>query len=821
MHNSNLLKPLDVAARSFLLLIALAAATSTSTLGEENLVPNPGFESVAASEEEPAGWSFTWKNTHSGDAAVADKKQPPEFALDTRHAHEGQQSVRIGVRRAQDDGVLTAEVIAADPAVKVYRAGVWIKTEAMEKSTARLCAVFLGDAGKWLGANYAVAVAEESHDWRHYVGFFEPPKGTRQIRIRLWVNMHNTGTGTAWFDDVAVEATNLVELPPLVYVDRNAPPPLTEDDRRRGYLPFIARVVETVYPTSVPSPEQRLEELRLLGFPGEREAATFCLRAIEDLPEIRLEAGPLKGDPAGVIPSENISIQPVECLIRQGQSRWGPLADKKMLKPVYIAETNVTSAKKNTTRQLWVTVHVPEGTPAGEYRGAITLRTAKSAWSVPIRLDVYPFELPEVPGVAFGMYERLHEDDTFMDFLFADMRAHGMTTVGLCCGLGAEMSLAEGRARVAFTERSDLVRAMRAYTKAGFPEPVVWLMSADVLRWSLRQGPLESEAFARAYRGVLLEILAYAKAAGWPEIIFQPVDEPFEHTSRMPAAKRCLDIMKTIPGLRTEEDGPNGNPPLLEELYDLCDVLVYHDGPWVDRKTYDAEAWEKLLSRARADGKTLWFYNIDLTGYHPEAMRFGYGFGLWAGQGQGVIEWAFMFGYRPDWAEAAYTNPTTMFFRYPRTANHPGGPSIGWEATREGVKDYKLLSLFQAEVRKALAGGDAAKSERARRAKAEVEEALGRIRFESLMARAAKGQWTGRFARLDDGTLTISGSYKMPNAWTFEDYDSVRRRMADAIVEIAFRRTVPAGNQQTHSRPRSSQRRASAKDPQVAEDPRA
>lgn len=32
-------------------------------------------------------------------------------------------------------------------------------------------------------------------------------------------------------------------------------------------------------------------------------------------------------------------------------------------------------------------------------------------------------------------------------------------------------------------------------------------------------------------------------------------DEPFEHTSRMPATRRCLEVMKTIPGLRTEEDG--------------------------------------------------------------------------------------------------------------------------------------------------------------------------------------------------------------------------------------------------------------------------
>lgn len=774
----------DVRLSAFILATLLAVAASSAD-GEENLVQNPGFESVTAAGNEPAGWDFAWKHTHSGDAALADRKQPAELVLDSQCVHSGQRSVRIRVRRAQDDGVLTAELIPVDPRVKVYRASVWIKTEDVEKSSARLCAVFLGDAGQWLAANYALIVAEDDHDWRRYVGFVEPPSATRHIRLRLWMNMENVGTGAAWFDDVALEPTSLVEPPPLVYVDPT-PPQATEEDRRRGYLPFAANLVQTIYPASMPKPDQRLEELRLFGFPGEREAATFCLRAIEEIPELRMQASPLSTQSGRQIPAENVAMGPVECLIRQGQSRWGPLADKKMLQPVYVAETEITSVKKDMTRQVWVTIHVPAGTPAGEYRGSITLRTRTSAWSVPVRLDVYPFELPEVPGVAFGMYERLHEDDAFMDAIFADMRAHGMTTVGLCCGLGAEMSMVQGRPRVAFTDRADLVRAMRAYIKAGFPEPVVWLMGADVLRWSLRQGPLESEAFANAYRGVLLEILDYTKAAGWPEIIFQPVDEPFEHTDKMPVAKRCLQIMKTIPGLRTEEDGPNGNPPMLAELYDLCDVLVYHDGPWVDRKAYDAEGWQELLARTKADGKILWFYNVDLTGYHPEAMRFGYGFGLWAGQGRGVIEWAYMFGYRPELAEAAYTNPATMFFRYPRTENHSGGPSIGWEATREGVKDYKLLSLFYAEVEKTLASGDAAKADRARRAKAAVAEALGRIRFEPLMARAAKGRWTGPSAQLEDGTLTISGNLKMPNGWTFGDYDTLRKLLADAIADLAF-----------------------------------
>ena len=54
------------------------------------------------------------------------------------------------------------------------------------------------------------------------------------------------------------------------------------------------------------------------------------------------------------------------------------------------------------------------------------------------------------------------------------------------------------------------------------------------------------------------------------------------------------------------------------------------------------------------------------------------------------------------------------------------------------------------------------------------------------MARAAKGQWTGPSGCLDDGTQTISGTFKMPNSWSFGDYDAVRKLLADTVVDFGI-----------------------------------
>jgi len=587
------------------LLLAVAAASAwpaaSADAGAANLLANGGFEQLEA-DGTPSGWGLSWQNTHSNDSQRGVTKQRPDFAVDADVAHTGARSVRIGVRRPVDDGVLSYMTqVPADPAVAVYRASAWVRTQGLKGTTARMIAVSLGDRGKWLGADYTLLVADKDHDWTRYAAFFEPHKGARSIRIRLWVNFEYAGTGTAWFDDVAFEPTTLKEVPPARYADASPLPPLTAEDRRRGYLPFVRNVLETVYPASMPRPGERLAELRLTGFPGEDEGASVCVRAIEPIAEMTLSASALRGPEGSVIPAQNVRVQPVECLVRQGQSRWGRHADAKMLKPVYVAETSKTSVAKDTTRQLWITVSVPRDAPAGDYAGQVSLTTAKAAWSFPVAMRVYPFALPEVEGIALGMYGRLHEDDAFVDYVFADMRRHGMTTVGLCCPLGAEMEMAGGKVRVRFDGKSALERAMRAYIKAGFPEPVVWLMGSDVVRWCRKQGALESEAFGTAYKGVLEAILAKAGASKWPPIVFQPIDEPFEHTQRLATAKRCLQVMKTIPGLRTEEDGPNGNPRTLEELYGLSDVLAVARSPRALRRGRVGQVPRAGQSRRQGD----------------------------------------------------------------------------------------------------------------------------------------------------------------------------------------------------------------------------
>ena len=53
------------------------------------------------------------------------------------------------------------------------------------------------------------------------------------------------------------------------------------------------------------------------------------------------------------------------------------------------------------TRAIWVRIEVPAGTAPGSYEGAVTVNSDRGAIEIPIRLTVWPFELPK--QIPFGL----------------------------------------------------------------------------------------------------------------------------------------------------------------------------------------------------------------------------------------------------------------------------------------------------------------------------------------------------------------------------------------------------------------------------------
>ena len=484
--------------------------------------------------------------------------------------------------------------------------------------------------------------------------------------------MNYTGTGSVWFDDLSLVAIDSMVTPVQRYEDDRPVPAWSEEQKVVGYVCYARDYLRLIFPTSQPSPSEINAPLSCFAAPGEQEPVAFVVRSIRELEDVRVSCSALTSDKQTLLGSDHLLVRSVRYGKKKGQSRWGMFQTDEMVVPLYLSSVNRIHIPPETSQQYWITVRMPRDTVPGRYRGTVTIAAANAKETrLPLEVDVLPFQLREPDHIYWGMYHRPVGDEEFRIGAWHDMREHGMNSVGLCCNLGAQLALEGGEVSVTFDGTGELERSVREYQQAGFVMPIAWLMGSDVMRWCQAQAEGDEQKFADYYRQIIVALLAQGERNRWPEIIIQPIDEPFEHTSRLDEAERCLRILKTVPELRTEEDGPNGNPGTLERLYDLCDVLVYHDGPVLRRGVYDAVGWGAFLRRLRHDGKEVWFYNMDLTGWHPEVLRFGYGFGLSQAGGTGAIQWSYQIAFQPDKPRLVYDKTDSIIYQYPQAGDGP------------------------------------------------------------------------------------------------------------------------------------------------------
>ncbi len=758
-----------------MLMGTLLAAVLLAQPAPGNLVKNGSFEVDENSDGLPDGWTFAWKQTHASDQPGT--KREPDWGVSTQ-AHSGNRCVFVANARPQDDGVWSQDAIPAKPGCRVYRITAWIRVAACQNSDARVALVWLDRSRRWLGANYSVIRVSKPCPWTRFVGLCQVDPRAAFLRIRLWVNFEYSGTCEAYFDDITLEPTNLPGLPPLRHTEGRPDPAVPSRFRRLGFVPFARSFMDMLLPTSRPEASDIGATLRAAAATGETEILSVGIWALRDISSCMPSASSLRGPAGSAIPSDAISIHPIAYLVRVIH-----FTDRRqMLVPVYLKPNAAFAIPSGQCRWVWLIVRVPARIRPGPYTGSLTIACDGESVEVPIRLDVYSVRLPQPDGIYFGMYDSpfgYYESTEGLLEKFRDQRAHGMTTVGLFCNFGGRLSADGGRVEVDVAG-SLLAKAVDAYKAAGFRMPLHWLMGQDIHRFALKAGPAGSDAYLRRYATVIRQIVDYGRRHGWPEIIYQPVDEPFEFRARWDAMMAGLRALK-MAGVRTEEDGMNSRPEGLDQAWPLLDVLNLHYGPFPHRNSR-GEDWPDFLRKARRDGKMIWFYNLDVTGFHPEAVRFGYGFHLYKAGADGMFTWQYQGRYKNPYAQPP--SRWLCLHRYPAMAGHPGGPTTGWEAIRQGVEDYRLLLAFRSLAASARRAGGA-RARIARQAAQRLEDALNRIDYSRWKWRSMQGEWTGGETTDENGYPTVVGHFKLPNGWSFDDYDNLRRVLLRACQEMA------------------------------------
>ncbi|NLF19078.1 MAG: hypothetical protein GX595_17765 [Lentisphaerae bacterium] len=548
----------------------------------------------------------------------------------------------------------------------------------------------------------------------------------------------------------------------------------SDAERDRGFVAWGHSPLQVVFPSS--RPQGRLEALRDVVAQGELESLTFSLHALRDLGDVRIVLADLRGPGGAVLPAATAEVRTMRYL----DKRVTYSSDQYYhAMPSYLATlTAPVAIPAGRTQTFDLLFRGPADLPPGRYAGAVTVQAGSQSQAIPVEVLLLPWRLPEAEGLLYGEYyrtrgqpaewrERLRAD-------LADMRRQGMTSVGLCFGPDPTSYRRDGERFTIDFQGDTLFEAfMETYVELGFPGPVILLADSGQSA-AFPVGSIDSEAFARAYTNFHQALAAAVQAKGWPELIIQPVDEPGwqdqEHRDRNVT---LLKLLKAA-GRRTEQDGPGDG--------------YFHNeaGPWSDVWNYNgALSSAAITTKALAEGRLITLYNNDVESYRPEVDRWAYGLFNWRWRLHGGYNWEYR-GGRGDLYDNLDDTTGDWVHRYLPQGSEPGGPSTGWEASREGVDDRRYLILAERLIDEATAAGGAA-AVLAGEARADLDDLRQRldghpgIRGRSQFTEAISLDQARKRGLLRGETAAsafVGGLYKHPNGLAFEEYDAIRWMVA-------------------------------------------
>jgi hypothetical protein len=552
---------------------------------------------------------------------------------------------------------------------------------------------------------------------------------------------------------------------PLYFDPHPAPAKKAGDDTFLLWAPSLTHPIQPW--TAATDKEREAKALDLKAAQGQRVIARACVTAFDDLGTGDIEISDLKGP--GTIPASNIRRY------YQNYRVEGTGADEMALLPW----TKIRFGP-GLTWAYWLWINVPADAKAGSYSGTLTFKSDKGgSKALPIQLEVYPFQLEEIP-VSYGMFYGPWEYPAGYDrrkltreqLVF--MREIGFTAT---CPGDANLTALKGKDKVEVTFDPMLAELAKevGMGHAGQTQLGVYAlgMARQIARLlglrpavDLNPGCEFSKPELKGYyQDAVRQYKAFMDKVGLPYVVYT-VDEPrevpnawnrnLEHTNKYGDwAKEC--------GVTTFVDPMSDGQAGLDytTLVDHYDVIAVH--------AYEGS--RKMITKTHASGKTLYFYN---TGKD----RLSWGFYNWRMDSKGRWEWHWS---SPEGGEAdgypnleewytPFAGKNCLSLRAPY-GEFPGGflfKSAYFDMS-EGITDYAYIVTL--EKRLAAAKYDASKGK-------VVADATAFL--ESIRKSIPEFPAVANMSSADAGAL-VGGGLSTPAA---EQCEPWRRKVAEFIAAL-------------------------------------
>jgi hypothetical protein len=445
-------------------------------------------------------------------------------------------------------------------------------------------------------------------------------------------------------------------------------------------------------------------EIALSGAGNERESFQVAILPFgEDLRDIRVEASALEGPGGARIPREAIQTSLVnyvkidwDSAYETDRRGWWPDPLVPLAGPFQVSGGL-------SCQPLWVTIHVPSGTPAGDYHGKVSVLPVNAEpASIQVKLRVWNFELPREGHL------KTHTWDSIEPFArFYNLKDYPVDWYLRVCDLLLKNRLNPGYAGVNYTRPEPGPDG--SYDFRATERVLEYCMERGLTRFSIlqmRKGRYSEEESQRIYAF----IKAYAdflRKKGWLDrALVELWDEPL--LQEWPDVKaRAEQIRQLAPGLKvqlfanlsegpyafwTEEAEKFGS----DRLIDIWAPIPPIEAPELQAR--GGEIWTYFCTLAR--GMAPNFY-ID----RPAIYQRTIGWHCWMYHVDGFEHWSvnsFERNTHPGkplsekWPQIPWDSRSIGAFSGEGQLVYPGAegqpwPSLRLEIFRDSMEDYEYL----------------------------------------------------------------------------------------------------------------------------------
>ena len=464
----------------------------------------------------------------------------------------------------------------------------------------------------------------------------------------------------------------------------DGPPPVpTAQDNQAGYVLFAPRPLRRIFPNSVPMAEERVASISVWASRNEYEPLTVAVFPLRELGECTLRVTDLVGPGETRITRDALEVRTVRQWRQIPGQKGSSFARKYMTVPELLEPSASTQVNANTTRQWWLTIHVPPDARPGEYTGNIAFTPEKGGErAVQLRVRVLPFRLACPEDYSFGMYWapwRTNGGKASDDLLLAqlrDMRAHGMNSVALAAPASMSQNK-DGR----YEFQLDLVeRALQLLKQEGLCRPIPWSFGFPPVGTDFG-----SDQHRRQVKAFIEYATKYFAERELPQVLWYPRDEPWSDPRKQEARVLC-EAVKQVAGARTYVTVRFDTAGYLDQWLDVrCHTVSLSGG-------FEAD---KLRQAAQKAGDLFYWYTNACREY-PDVMRFKAGFFFWKTGATGQYYWAY---------QSPHGNPYDDLDGIDWCAAYPGEdgpvPTIEWESLREGIDDFRYVYTLERAIAEA------------------------------------------------------------------------------------------------------------------------